>query len=97
MRTSAKPNAKLGQSAASMYRCSVRSAASDIEALVDAYGVHAIIQIANMVEQEIAVHGDSIHNWQYNIWLNQQPLPIIRKQNRPENKRGRRNKETVGV
>lgn len=87
MRTKCKFATKVGHSRAAMYRASVFSAASDIEALVDAYGVTAITDIAMRVSAEIAHHGDSINNYNFNLWLNSLPLPAIRKQNNPENKR----------
>lgn len=88
MRTKAKPNSKVnGISCANAYRASVKSAATDLEGLVDAYGAMHISMWAFKIESDIKEHGDSIYNAAINSQLNALPLPIIRKQNRPENKR----------
>lgn len=92
MRTQAKPNAPHGQgiSAANCYRASIRSAASDLEALVDAYGADAIMAYAFRIQHDIAQYGDSINNWQFNIELNAKPLPAIRKQNKTKGRKGKK-------
>lgn len=87
MRTHAKPIAKVGSSRALMYRSSVMSAMTDLEALVDAYGADALHTMINQIASDLAVYGDSINNSKYNIWLNTLPYPKHRKQNKPENKR----------
>lgn len=81
MRTKAKSNAPGGNgiSAATAYRCGVKSPASDMEALVDAYGVKAVIEFANRIHGDLLVFGDSIHNGYYNMLMNALPLPKIRK------------------
>lgn len=86
MRTSHKPRAKIGISCANCYRASIKSPASDLEALVDAYGAAAISALAYRIEKEITEHGDSIHNGFFNIELNSLPLPAIRKQHNPANR-----------
>lgn len=81
MRLQSKPNTgKPGISTANAYRCSVKSAATDIEALVDAYGVEALIKVAKQIHDEIAVFGDSRNNGFYNSYLNDLEYPTIRKQ-----------------
>ena len=82
MRIEKKSHAKIGHAKALHYRTGVFSPMSDIEALVDAYGVDAIIKYARAAHNGIAKYGDSIHNGIYNLELNALPLPSIRKQNR---------------
>lgn len=86
MRTDSKLNAKLGHSKALGYRNGTFSAASDLEALVDAYGATALAQVIQAICDDLAMHGDSLHNGIHNNWLNSQPLPRVRKLNKPENK-----------
>lgn len=81
MRTHSKPNAKPGHSKAAMYKCNLFSAATDIEALIDAYGEPALHQIIERIASDMRVHGDSIFNGQYNILLNALPEPKLRKKN----------------
>lgn len=93
MRTKAKSNAPGGNgiSAATAYRCGVKSPASDMEALVDAYGIKAFIEFGERIHNDMLRFGDSIHNGYYNVLLNALPLPKIRKKgaSRAEQKRMR--------
>ena len=85
MRTASKAHAKPGHSKARMYRENVFSVATDLEAMIDAYGVEAVISFARKIESDIREYGDSIHNGIYNIQLNMLPAPLLRVQNKPEN------------
>mgnify|MGYP001580236503 CR=1 FL=1 len=91
MRTQSKIFAKPGHSKAAMYRSNVFSVASDIEAMVDAYGVEAITKYAQLIHDQLAEHGDCLHNGLYNHELNNLPLPRIRKQNKIKAKRIKQN------
>ena len=86
MRIDAKPVAKLGHSMALGFRNSTFSAASVIEALVDAYGVDLVRHYVTQIGADLAEHGDSIYNSVYNSQLNMAPLPVIRKQNKRKRK-----------
>ena len=83
MRTETKPNTKrIGHSKAVNYRNGLFSVASDIEAMIDAYGLAALIEYATLIENDMRKHGDSIHNGIYNQHMNQLPYPKMRKQNK---------------
>lgn len=93
MRTKSKPNTgKRGISTANAYRASVKSATTDLEALIDAYGVVAVIKLAQQLHIDIVEHGDSKDNGRYNIWLNSLPIPEIRKQHKPRASRAKLSK-----
>lgn len=82
MRMISKAHAKPGHSKAAMYRSGVFSPASDLEALVDAYGLDTVVEFATRIHADLVMLGDSIHNGMHNLELNLRPLPVIRKQNK---------------
>lgn len=83
MRTQVKAHAKqVGHSKAVNYRNGLFSVCSDLEAMVDAYGLDAVIKFATRIHNDLAEHGDSIHNGLYNIEMNLLPVPSLRKQNK---------------
>lgn len=88
MRQTHKPIAKLGHSKALGYRASIMSPASDLEALVDAYGLEAIVKQARMIHAQLVKYGDSTINGLINGELNMLPWPTVRKLN--INKKGKR-------
>lgn len=93
MRTKSKPNTgKPGISTANAYRASVKSAATDLEAMVDAYGLNAVILFATRIRDQIALHGDCLSNALFNSELNALPLPELRKQHNPANRAKSRKK-----
>lgn len=78
MRTISKTIAKIGLSKASQYRNNVFSVASDIEAMIDAYGVENLISMACTINSDIKEHGHSIRNGAYNLRMNALPIPVMR-------------------
>lgn len=78
MRYTAKPIAKLGISKAYAYRSSVFSFATDLEAMVDAYGAEAVAAFAMRIHHQFVEHGTSTINAAINIEANQLPFPKVR-------------------
>lgn len=81
MRHAAKGRAPYGQgiSAATCYDSGIKSAATDLEALIDRFGKDVLHTIIDRISEDMREHGDSIYNYEYNIWLKSKPLPKIRK------------------
>jgi hypothetical protein len=81
MRITAHPLSKLpGCSKAYAYRNNLDSPTNAMRALVDAYGITAVIQLANVCHNEIAIFGDVQDGGIKNTWLNSLPIPVIRVQ-----------------
>lgn len=87
MRKDHKPVAKIGHARGVGYRNGLFSAGSDLEALVDVYNIDDLIIAMRAIHSEIREHGDAINNGAINMWLNMQPLPRIRKQNKKKQKK----------
>lgn len=81
MRHVAKANAPYGQgiSAASCYDVGIKSACTDIEALIDRYGKDALHMLIDRISEDMREYGDSIFNADYNLWLKGKPYPKLRK------------------
>lgn len=81
MREKAKPNAPYGMgiSAASCYDSNVKSPATDLEALIDRYGLPSLMIAAVQLDRELTEHGGAQDNRAINAWLNSQPRPTPRK------------------
>lgn len=79
MRLTAKPIAKLGISKAYAYRSSVFSFATDLEAMVDAYGADNVSRFAWMIHEQFEKHGASLVNASINVDANKLPLPKVRR------------------
>lgn len=81
MRTQAKSNAPYGQgiSAASCYDGSIKSAATDIEALIDRYGPDLVHSMVDRIYLDMRRFGDSIYNREYNLMMNAAPYAKLKK------------------
>jgi hypothetical protein len=81
MRAQAKGNAPYGQgiSAASCYDAGIKSAATDIEALIDRYGPDALHAMIDRIYLDMREYGDSIYNREYNIKLSSLPYARLKK------------------
>lgn len=91
MRTQVKAHAKqVGHSKAVNYRNGLFSVCSDLEAMVDAYGLDCVIEFATRIHHALIEHGDSIHNGLYNLEMNMRPIPRIRKQNKAKARKQRK-------
>lgn len=84
MRTRAKPNAPYGMgiSAASCYDSGIKSAATDLEALLDRYRFADLLVVMHQINEDLTLHGGSDNNGALNTWLNAQPRPTPRKTKR---------------
>lgn len=80
MRTQAKSNAPYGQgiSQANCYD-GLRSAATDIEALLDRYGPDILHQMVDRIYLDMRKYGDSIWNREYNEWLRTKPRANLKR------------------
>lgn len=78
MRHHAKPIAKLGLSKATHYRSGLFSFASDLEAMVDAYGAAAIARYAHIITEQFELFGTSTINASINMEANALPFPLVR-------------------
>lgn len=78
MRTASKSIAKIGLSKASQYRNNVFSVASDLEAMIDAYGAENLISMVCTINSDIKEHGHSVRNSSYNLRMNAFPIPVMR-------------------
>lgn len=81
MRTQAKGNAPYGQgiSAANCYDAGIKSAATDIEALIDRYGPDVMHTMIDRIYFDMREYGDSIYNREYNTWLKTKPYAKLKK------------------
>ena len=81
MRTQAKQNAPYGQgiSAASAYDGSIKSAATDIEALIDRFGPDALHTMVDRIYLDMRRYGDSIWNREYNLELKALPYARLKR------------------
>lgn len=81
MRTQAKSNAPYGQgiSTANCYDGSIKSAATDIEALIDRYGPDVLHSMIDRIYLDMRKYGDSIYNREYNQWLKTKPYARLKK------------------
>jgi hypothetical protein len=82
MRILAKPNAKLGLYKGEQYRRSLFNPCSDLEAMLDAYGINAIMMYATLINDELIAHGDCTRNAAFALEMNTLPMPTIRKQHK---------------
>lgn len=82
MRIHSKAHAVPGHSKAVNYRNGLFSVCSDLEAMVDAYGLAAVIEYATKIQKDLSTIGDSIYNARYNGEMNSLPVPRLRKQNK---------------
>lgn len=91
MRTTSKPNTgKPGISTANCYRASVKSAATDLEALIDGYDIDILFKAMQLIRDQIAMHGVCDYNRHINEMLNSTPLPAIHRPIKPKAKKARR-------
>lgn len=81
MRTQAKNNAPYGQgiSAANCYDAGIKSAATDIEALIDRYGPDVMHTIIDKIYLDMRRYGDSIYNREFNAWLKNKPYAKLKR------------------
>lgn len=87
MRVIAKPMAKIGLHKAVHYRSGLFSFASDLEAMVDAYGAENVSRFALLIKEQFEQHGTSLINASINNDANQLPMPLVRHRAPKQDKR----------